>query len=224
MSGGTMSGPRREQLAELDERRAELVEHLAQVPAALGAGRSSDPARRAPTTGGCRSACAARRSSRTRGGPRPGRSRTGGRSCGCEGAWPWLSVARRPPNSRLCAVQALEARPGIAQNRNIVESTTPRSPTANSTDPMARMSTRDSSTSMATTCGVGANRRIVPSEVHRVPGGGDTGTTTGTGARLEREQPCSSRQGARPADRCHPADGDGATVRAERRDRQPRLA
>ena len=32
MSGGTTSGPRREQLAELDERRTELVEHLAQVP------------------------------------------------------------------------------------------------------------------------------------------------------------------------------------------------
>ena len=35
MSGGTTSGPRREQLAELDEGRAELVEHLAQVLAAL---------------------------------------------------------------------------------------------------------------------------------------------------------------------------------------------
>ena len=30
--------PRREQLAELDERRTELVEHLAQVPSTLGAG------------------------------------------------------------------------------------------------------------------------------------------------------------------------------------------
>ena len=31
--------PHREQLAELDERRPELVEHLAQAPAALGGGR-----------------------------------------------------------------------------------------------------------------------------------------------------------------------------------------
>ena len=34
MSGGTMSGPGREQLAELHERRAELVEQLAQMVAA----------------------------------------------------------------------------------------------------------------------------------------------------------------------------------------------
>ena len=36
MSGGHDVGPRREQLAELDERRPELVEHLAQPAAAVG--------------------------------------------------------------------------------------------------------------------------------------------------------------------------------------------
>ena len=41
MSGGTTSGTRGEQLAELDERRPELVEHLAQVPAPLGSHRRS---------------------------------------------------------------------------------------------------------------------------------------------------------------------------------------
>ena len=52
MSGGTMSGPHREQLAELDEGRAELVEQLAQVHAAGGrptlARRREPRLRRAP--------------------------------------------------------------------------------------------------------------------------------------------------------------------------------
>ena len=48
-------GPGREQLAELDERRAELVEHLPQVPPALRAGgRFGARARPAPSTEGCR--------------------------------------------------------------------------------------------------------------------------------------------------------------------------
>ena len=58
-------GPRREQLAELDEGRAELVEHLAQVLAALGrralSGRAS-----AGLRGGGRSGGGSRRSSRSR--------------------------------------------------------------------------------------------------------------------------------------------------------------
>ena len=70
-------GPRREQLAELDERRAELVEHLAQVPAARGAldRRIAVPVR--PST-----------RSRSRAAPRPGRSRSGGRGCAAWAAWP----------------------------------------------------------------------------------------------------------------------------------------
>ena len=43
-------GPRREQLPELDERRAELVEHLAQVPAARRALEPPDRPPRRPST------------------------------------------------------------------------------------------------------------------------------------------------------------------------------
>ena len=58
-------GARREELAELDEGRAELVEHLAQVPAALrGAGRLRRPASGGPAAG--RSGGGSRRSSRSR--------------------------------------------------------------------------------------------------------------------------------------------------------------
>ena len=69
--------PRREQLPELDERRAELVEHLAQVPAARGAldRRVAGLAARRPR-------------SRTRAGPRPARSRSGGRGCAASDALP----------------------------------------------------------------------------------------------------------------------------------------
>ena len=61
-------GPRREQLAELDEGRAELVQHLAQVLAARGGGavhrRLDLDAVRGAAAG--RSACAARTGSRSR--------------------------------------------------------------------------------------------------------------------------------------------------------------
>ena len=64
-------GPRREQLAELDERRPELVEHLAQVAPAR---------RRRPSAIGRRRA-GPRSGSRSRAAPRPGRSRRAGRCC-----------------------------------------------------------------------------------------------------------------------------------------------
>ena len=71
-------GPGREQLAELHERRAELVEHLAQMTAArvIPRRRSDVPASGAMTLD---------RRSRTRAGPRPGRSRSGGRGSAASG-------------------------------------------------------------------------------------------------------------------------------------------
>ena len=91
--------PRREELPELHERRPELVEHLAQVtPAARP--RSPTPAR-----------AALRARTRSRGAPRPGRSRPGGRcspsssplamaQCCTQSASILVSAGRRPGRRR----------------------------------------------------------------------------------------------------------------------------
>ena len=74
-------GADREQLAELDEGRAQLVEHLAQVPAARLQRHLGPPAR---------PAAAARTHTRSRAGRPPARSHERGRSaCAARAASPW---------------------------------------------------------------------------------------------------------------------------------------